>query len=203
MAVESEKILLQTPRLYITFFNPDIPSHSSFLVKLWNDPLFIELNGKTGVDTPEIAEGVIRRAFLKEYERNGYSVFVVLLKPSATSSVEECEAIGTTSLRIGGDADSVTEPDIGFAMVGDRTGKGYATEATEALLLHARKELGIGGAFGFTGPDNMASRRVLEKLGFEDRGVRKLPQFGGKSTQVYMLPDMAQDLSVYNLRVEE
>jgi RimJ/RimL family protein N-acetyltransferase len=202
MVVESEKILLQTPRLYITYFNPDIPSHSSFLVKLWNDPLLTKFNGKTGVDTPKIAEGVIRRAFLQEYERNGYSVFLVLLKPSATSSIEECEAIGTTSLRRGGDADSYTEPDIGFAMLEDRTGKGYATEASSALLVHARKELGIGGAFGFTSPDNVASRRVLEKLGFEDRGVRKLSAFGSKPSQVYALPDMAQDLSVYNLRDE-
>jgi RimJ/RimL family protein N-acetyltransferase len=202
MTIESEKVLLQTPRLYITFFNPDIPSHSSFLVKLWNDPLFIELNGKTGLDTPKIAEGVIRRAFLPEYERNGYSVFVVVLKPSTTSPVEECEAIGTTSLRKGSDANSVTEPDIGFAMLGEWSGKGYATEASAALLLHARKELGIGGAFGFTSPDNMASRRVLEKLGFEDRGMRKLPQFGNKPSQVYTLPDMAQDLSAYNLKEE-
>ena len=78
---EKEKAVLQTARLYITYFNPAIPSHPSLLVKLWNEPHVAKYNGDSDVDSLESAQAEIRRSFLPEYSRNGYSVFVVLLKP--------------------------------------------------------------------------------------------------------------------------
>ena len=111
--------------------------------------------------------------------------------------MDQCEPVGTASLRRGADPDSYTVPDIGFAMLEQHTGKGYATESARSLVDWARGELGLAGVFGFADPENLSSRRVLEKLGFQDRGLRTLPSFG--KTQIYALPDMDQDLSVYNM----
>ena len=90
-------------------------------------------------------------------------------------------------------------PDIGFAIVPEENGKGYATEAAGALIDYAKGELGVEGVFGFGDPENAGSRRVMEKLGMEDRGVRKVAAFGGRETQVFVTKEMGRDLAEYNL----
>ncbi len=45
-------------------------------------------------------------------------------------------------------------------------GRGYAPEATDAVIAHAFDTLGARGLFAGHHPGNAASRRVLERLGF-------------------------------------
>ena len=196
---EQEKIVLQTTHLYITFFNPAIPSHPSLLVKLWNEPHVTKIDGPSAVQTIADAQAVIRRSFLPEYSRNGYSVFVLLLKPTPDTPADACEPIGTASLRKGDQPESFAVPDVGFAVLASMTGQGYATEAGRALVDWARLELGLPGVLGFAAPENVASRRVLVKIGLRDRGLHRLAPFGGAVEHVYALPEMEQDLNVYNL----
>jgi RimJ/RimL family protein N-acetyltransferase len=90
-------------------------------------------------------------------------------------------------------------PDIGYTILPEESGKGYATEAAKGLLEYASGELDIHGAFGFCAATDMRSRRVLEKIGMDYRGVAALSVFGGKESAVYTLPGMEKDLAVYNL----
>jgi RimJ/RimL family protein N-acetyltransferase len=55
--------------------------------------------------------------------------------------------------------------EIGFIFHPDHQGKGYATEATRALLAHAFEHYGLHRVCGRLEPRNEASARVLEKLG--------------------------------------
>jgi RimJ/RimL family protein N-acetyltransferase len=89
-------------------------------------------------------------------------------------------------------------PDVGYAILPEENGKGYATEAAKGVLEYARKDLGIEDAFGFCAAEDMRSRRVLEKVGLMFRGIADLIVFGGKRSAVYALPSM-EDLTVYNL----
>jgi RimJ/RimL family protein N-acetyltransferase len=45
-------------------------------------------------------------------------------------------------------------------------GRGLASEAAAALIAHAFRELGLPRLVAVTYPENLASQRVLEKLGF-------------------------------------
>jgi RimJ/RimL family protein N-acetyltransferase len=90
-------------------------------------------------------------------------------------------------------------PDIGYTILPEESGKGYATEAAKGLLEYAKVELDIHAAFGFCAATDMRSRRVLEKIRMEYRGVAALSVFGEKESAVYALPGMDQDLGVYNL----
>lgn len=90
-------------------------------------------------------------------------------------------------------------PDIGYTILPEESGKGYATEAAKGLLEYARVELDIHAAFGFCAATDMRSRRVLDKIGMDYRGVAALAVFGGKESAVYALPVMDTDLAVYNL----
>jgi len=66
------------------------------------------------------------------------------------------------------------------------------------VVKYAIETLGLEGVLGFTGPENLASQRVLEKAGLEYRGDRKLAAFGGSVSRVYALSGM-KDLKEYNI----
>ncbi len=58
----------------------------------------------------------------------------------------------------------------GYALARDSWGKGYATEATRAIVAVA-PTLGIRRLYALCHTDHLASCRVLEKCGFECEGV--------------------------------
>lgn len=89
----------------------------------------------------------------------------------------ESKLIGTVSLMKGAPPDGYTVPDIGYAILPNESGNGYATEATLGLLDYARRELGVSEVVGFCGKDDIRSRRVLEKIEMDFRGERRLMVF--------------------------
>ena len=56
--------------------------------------------------------------------------------------------------------------EIGYHVVKDMTGRGYATEAVQAFLPVMMDKLGLSEAAGICDAENSASIRVLEKCGF-------------------------------------
>ena len=69
--------------------------------------------------------------------------------------------IGSVSLMVG----EHRQGEIGFTLHPDHQGHGYATEASRALLRLAFEDLGLHRVYGRLEPRNVASARVLEKLG--------------------------------------
>jgi RimJ/RimL family protein N-acetyltransferase len=63
------------------------------------------------------------------------------------------------------------EPEIGYWLGVPFWGNGYATEAVRAVLDHAFADLGHETILGAARVSNPASRRVLEKCGFQWTGV--------------------------------
>ena len=57
--------------------------------------------------------------------------------------------------------------EAGWAILPDRWGQGLATELAHACVQVAFEQLGLRQIVAFTLPDNIASRRVMEKAGFE------------------------------------
>jgi RimJ/RimL family protein N-acetyltransferase len=66
---------------------------------------------------------------------------------------------------------ALPDVDIGFGMLVQFRGHGYAHEAASAVMLHAERTLGLQRLLGITGTDNLASNNLLKKLGlcFEKR----------------------------------
>ena len=56
--------------------------------------------------------------------------------------------------------------EVGYALAYEAWGQGYATEMAAVLAEHAEAH-GHGPLIAYTEPTNFASRRVLEKVGFE------------------------------------
>ena len=57
--------------------------------------------------------------------------------------------------------------EIGYHIAQKYIGRGYAAEAVSAFLPVMAKRIGIDEVYGVCLKDNAASRRVLEKCGFE------------------------------------
>ena len=81
----------------------------------------------------------------------------------------------------GGFGGSARVAELGYGLGRAYWGRGYATEAVEALLEHAGL-LRLRRLEAYSFLDNLASARVLEKAGFAHLGVvtRNYPARGGR-----------------------
>lgn len=93
--------------------------------------------------------------------RKGFGPWTVVEKRSG-------EIVG-----FGGLCDDPFDPGWGVEMIYHFApavwGRGYATELTRFCLGHAREVLRLPEVLAFAHPNNIASRRVLEKTGFEQQ----------------------------------
>lgn len=63
------------------------------------------------------------------------------------------------------------EIQVGYEFAPDHWGRGYATEIARSALDHAWDTVGLRRVIGIVYPDNVASRRVLDKGGMVRDGV--------------------------------
>jgi len=131
---------------------------------VWNDPAFHEHVGDRGIRTPDQARRALSQGAFKLYEEFGYGPFRVALR-------ENDQAIGTCGLfrREGFD-----DPDIGWSILPDYCGKGYAFEAASAVLTYAWQEAGLTRLIAFISADNQPSIGLASKLGMRYEGVTRL-----------------------------
>ena len=57
------------------------------------------------------------------------------------------------------------ETEVGYALIEDFRGKGYAAEASEAFLKYGFETLNLKEIVAVARPENRASRRVMERIG--------------------------------------
>ena len=148
---------LSTPRLRLT---PVTAADTSFVLEILNDPGWLANIGDRGVRTPEQASAYIADRF------EGKAWWVV----REAASGDALGLAGIVPTRPG-----LEVPDLGYAFLARHSGKGYATEAAQVVLDHARGPLGLDRLAAITTLANTPSQRVLEKLGFRRGADRRLP----------------------------
>ena len=82
-------------------------------------------------------------------------------------------------------------PDVGWCILEDFMGRGYAPEAGRELLRMAKDCLGVDMAITWPGVRNQRSLRVAEKIGFVFGG--EVADKDGGLNAVYVLPGMVFD----------
>lgn len=197
----STNLSVPTERLHISYLNPGEASHYEFLHNLWNTEDFLKSEGDTGLDTVEKAREFIATKVQADYARNRYGQMLVSLKPHTGASLSESKPIGIVSLMKGEGKNAYTAPDIGYSILPEENGYGYATEAATGLIAYAKRELGVKEVLGFCGVDDKRSQRVLEKIGMEAQGERHLKFFGGIRSAVYAFPGIG-DLKRFGIDEE-
>ncbi len=154
-------IILETERLAL---RRQTPEDAAFMFELMTEPSWIRYIGDRNLKTVDDARDYIVRVALGSYEQLGYGFYIVELKEDEGQRT----AIGICGLA---KRDFMEDPDVGYAFHPAYWGKGYAYEATAAVLRYARDELGFGRIAAITTPDNEASIRLLTKLGMRDEGL--------------------------------
>jgi len=139
---------------------------AAFILELLNDPSFIRFIGDKGVRDLEAARNYILNGPVASYEKFGFGLNAVDLK-EANVPIGICGILKR---------DTLPHPDIGFAFLPAHWNRGYAYEASAAVLAHAGNSLGINQVLAITTPDNEASAKLLVKLGLRfDRLIKLSP----------------------------
>lgn len=154
--------ILRTERLVLREVTQD---DAPFVLDLLTSRGFIEGIGDRGVRTLDAARGYIEDRIVGSYREHGFGMWLV-------TAADEMAPVGLAGLV---KREVLEHPDVGYAFIERAWGRGYAQEATAAVLRHARETLELGTIAGITNPDNLASQRVLEKAGLKLVDVRRLP----------------------------
>ena len=79
--------------------------------------------------------------------------------------------------------------EIGWRLRPAYWGKGYASEAAAEIVRFAFAQIKVPVLYAIAHPENLASQRVMQKLGMQHVGIRT---FYGKAVTTFILPNPAQ-----------
>lgn len=113
--------------------------------------------GDGGVVGKEEIRRRIQEDVLGDYAKYRYGRMAVVLK-------ETEEFIGFCGLKY---LEDYEEVDLGYRLMSQYWGRGYATEACQVCLDYGFGQLGLNKIIAMVLPQNKASIRVLDKLGFQ------------------------------------
>jgi ribosomal-protein-alanine N-acetyltransferase len=145
---------ITTPRLSLTrFVTDDWP----FFLRLRQDPQVMRFMGEV------LSEEALRSVFVSRCAdpgvfvlRDKFGVYVLRNKRG--------DALGDIGLRIS--PKNPHEADVGYALLPEAQGKGYASEALRAICDYGFSTLGVQAINAWVLGENRGSSRLLEKQGF-------------------------------------
>jgi RimJ/RimL family protein N-acetyltransferase len=149
--------VLETERLTLRRLTTD---DAAFIFRLVNEPYWLRFIGEKGVKTLDDARNYILTGPMASYERFGFGIYLAELKGSGRP-IGICGFVKR---------DTLEHPDIGFALLPEFWGQGYAYESAAAVMAFGKDVLGLDRILAVTNPDNYSSIRVLEKLGLRADG---------------------------------
>ena len=98
--------------------------------------------------------------------------YVVTVRTGDRAGADRIEKIGRCHILLDGPEED-SRAMIGWLLVQEAWGKGYATEIAAALLAYCFDTLHVREVYGLCNPDNVATRRVMEKCGMSLREHRR------------------------------
>jgi RimJ/RimL family protein N-acetyltransferase len=153
-------VVLETNRLRLRRLEVD---DADFILRLLNEPSFLQNIGDKGVRTRDDARLYILNGPIASYEKFGFGLYLVELRESGAP-------VGICGLL---KRDVLEDVDIGYALIPEFWSKGYAVESVSAVMSYASKVLGLKRVVAVVNPDNQSSIRLLERIGFRfERMVR-------------------------------
>jgi len=147
------QIIFETRRLILGQFTED---DARLILDLNSDPEIVKYVHEPVLTTDDQAKKIIADIILPQYKNN--------LGRWATYTKSNNEFIGWCGLKYLADKDEI---DLGYRFKKNAWGKGYATEAAKHTLDHGFNNLDLKLIIGRAHIENMASIKVLEKIGMQ------------------------------------
>jgi len=156
-------IACETERLIIRHLTPE---DAKFILRLLNEKSFINNIADKKVRSIADAKQYLVNGPLASYNNFGFGLNAITLKNSK-APIGICGLIKRVELN---------QPDIGYALLPEFWGSGYALEAAQAVLQQGIRTLKLDKVLAITKLDNTASNQLLKKLGMEL--VSTMPLYG-------------------------
>lgn len=164
-------VYLETPRLILRDFKQEDVSQ---LAPILATPQVMKFS-PTGPLSESQTQARIN-SFINSYQAYGFGKWAVIFKNSGM-------LIGYCGIAME-EIDNLNQPEIGFRLTPAYWGKGLATEATSMAVQYGLEQLKLPYLLGMVERANLASVRVLEKLGME---YRKETVFHGVRMDIYQI----------------
>jgi RimJ/RimL family protein N-acetyltransferase len=142
---------------------PVTPANADVLWRVLQEPDLRDYQDLPDIDRGQFARAVSERPARLEPGATGRFEWLVRLAGDGDS------ALGWLSLRIADRTRSTAE--IGYSIVREHRGAGYATEAVGALIADGFNIAQLARIRAYCVPGNVSSRAVLHRIGFEDDGI--------------------------------
>lgn len=144
----------ESARLCLRRFDLD---DAEFVHTLVNQPEWLRHIGDRGVHDVDGARTYLRNGPLAMYARHGFGLYAIERK-SGGGPIGMCGLLKR---------DSLADVDIGYALLSQHVGQGFALEAARACVVLAREQFHLPRLIAITAPDNDHSARLLLKLGMQ------------------------------------
>ncbi len=135
---------------------PTSEEDADLIYELLNTPKWIKFIGDRNVKSIADAQAYIRNRMQTQLERLGFSNYTIIDKADRVK-------VGICGLY---DREGLEGIDLGFALLPQHEGKGYAFEAASEIKRAAKEEFGLSFLRAITVKENVASQKLLTKLGF-------------------------------------
>jgi ribosomal-protein-alanine N-acetyltransferase len=175
----SGRVILETERLILREMTED-DAHDVYLLTS-NPKIQRYLSGERMNLSPEEALNALRTHVFPQYAKYGIGRWAVVPRHSST-------LIGWAGLKF---MPEDNEYDLGYRFLEEHWGKGYATESATAVLEYGLKKLPGARIVGKAVVGNVASIRVLQKIGMK---FERNEPCGEETCAVYVR-GFAQELS--------
>lgn len=162
-----------TDRLLI---NPTTLEDAALILELLNTPKWLQYIGDRNVHSIDDAEKYIQNRIISQFDRLGFGNYTLVRKSDQKS-------IGSCGLY---DREGVDGIDIGFALLPEYEGEGFAYEAASRLLRAAFEIFQLPKVSAITRADNLNSQKLLRKLGLTFSEKIHLGE-GGDELMLYQL----------------
>jgi len=161
LKLESERLLIRPFQL----------GDEVAMYELNSNPLVQKYTGDKMINSVKEAKTLLENVVFKDYQEHGYGRLAVIYKP-------DNKLIGFTGLKYlpetGGDSD------LGYRFLTEYWGKGIATESSIMSLKYGFEDLNLEKIIGFTEIENIASTKVLQKMGFK---ITKIDYYPGEENE--------------------
>ena len=148
-------IILETERLRLRTWSPDDAADG---FRIWSDPEVMRYVGTTGEPHANVElTGAWMGRMIAHQEKHGFCFWAVVDKESE-------QLIGSCGLAY--QLNGGLPIEFGYTLARDFWGRGLATEAAGAALRYVFENLPVTEIAASVDSRNVASRRVLEKIGF-------------------------------------
>lgn len=150
--------MIETERLTLTLISPN---DSQFLLELMNTDKWLQYIGDRNISTEQDAQNYMQERMHADLKVKGFINHVITERASQSK-------VGTCSIH---DREGVDGLDVGYALLPQFEGQGFASEAVREMIRLVEEEYRKTEVSAICNETNLDSRKLLERLGFKKIGV--------------------------------